>query len=76
MDKVDLEVVHNANYFGFYIKKPKSIEEILIEANTILSGINLTYDQMNKELVNAKIQMQKAARELEIKNKWLESLAI
>ncbi len=75
LDKVDLEVVHNANYFGFHIKKPKSIEEILIEANTILSGINLTYDQMNKELVNAKIQMQKAARELEIKNKWLESLA-
>ncbi|MCF6148536.1 MAG: GGDEF domain-containing protein [Candidatus Kuenenia sp.] len=75
LDKVDLEVVQNANYFGFSIKKPKSIEEILIEANTILSGINLTYDQMNKELVNAKIQMQKVAKELELKNKWLESLA-
>ncbi|MBM4056073.1 MAG: GGDEF domain-containing protein [Planctomycetes bacterium] len=75
LDKVDLEVVQNANYFGFHIKKPKPIEEILIEANTILSGINLTYDQMNKELVNAKVQMQKVAKELETKNKWLESLA-
>ncbi|MBM4054251.1 MAG: GGDEF domain-containing protein [Planctomycetes bacterium] len=75
LKNIDGEIAQVAEYFGFIIEKPKSIEDILMEANAALSVINLTYDQMNKELVNTKIQLQKLARELEMKNKNLENLA-
>lgn len=57
------------------MEKPKPVEDILLEANAALSIINLTYDQMNRELVTTKIQLQKLARELETKNKSLRNLA-
>lgn len=72
---VDGEIMQVAEYFGYNIEKLKSIEDILMEANAALSVINLTYDQMNKELVTTKIQLQKLAKELETKNKRLENLA-
>ncbi|MBW7943382.1 MAG: GGDEF domain-containing protein [Candidatus Kuenenia stuttgartiensis] len=57
------------------MEKPKPVEDILLEANAALSVINLTYDQMNREHVATKIQLQKLARELETKNKSLQNLA-
>ena len=68
------EIAQTAKLFNFQIEHSKSIEEILLEANTALSVINLSYDQMNRELISSKVQLQKLTKELEEKNKRLENL--
>lgn len=75
LKNVHSEIVEVASFFDFQIKNPKSIEEILQEANIALSLINLSYEQMNKELIAAKIELQKLTKDLEEKNKRLEKLA-
>ncbi len=74
-DRVHSELARIAGFFNFKISEPKSIEEILMEANAALSVLNLNYEQMNKELIAAKVALQKLARELEEKNRKLETLA-
>ncbi|MDR3089224.1 MAG: GGDEF domain-containing protein [Desulfobulbaceae bacterium] len=61
--------------FDLKIHNIRSVPEILQEANIKLSLINLNYDQMNKELVQAKIDLEKLTRELEEKNRILDHLA-
>ena len=68
------EITQAASLFDFHIKNHKSIEEILQEANAALSIINMTYDQINRELIAAKVQLQKITKELEKKNQRLEKL--
>ncbi len=75
LEHVHSEVTQVAKFFDLKIKETKSIEDILIEANAALSIINLSYEQMNKELVDAKVQLQKLTKDLEEKNKRLEKLA-
>ncbi|MBM4053605.1 MAG: GGDEF domain-containing protein [Planctomycetes bacterium] len=75
LKKVHTEIADVAGFFDFNISNPKSIEEILQEANIALSLINLSYEQMNKELIAAKMELQKLAKDLEEKNKRLEVLA-
>lgn len=79
IDKI-LEIVHSeitviASYFGLKIKDAKSVEDVLLEANAALSTLNLNYDQMNQELIAAKVTLQKMTKELAEKNKNLEKLA-
>jgi diguanylate cyclase (GGDEF)-like protein len=62
-------------YFDLKIKNTKSVQEILQEANIRLSLINLDYDQMNKQLIQAKIALENLTRELEAKNRILDNLA-
>lgn len=62
-------------YFDLKIKNIKSVQEILQEANIKLSLINLDYDQINKQLVQTKIALEKLTRELEEKNRILDHLA-
>ncbi len=62
-------------YFDLNIKDTRSVQEILQEANIKLSLINLDYDQMNKQLVLAKIRLEKLTMELEEKNRILANLA-
>ena len=64
-----------AAYFGLNIKNSKSIQEILQEANIKLSLLNLNYDQINQQLVQAKIKLEDLTQELQAKNKILENLA-
>ncbi len=71
---VDSEIKQTASIFGFHIENQKSIEVILQEANSALGMINLTYDQMNRELVADKAYLQRLSTELEKKNKRLEKL--
>jgi len=61
--------------FNLKIHNTKSVSEILQEANIKLSLINLNYDQINKELVQAKIELEKLTHELEAKNRILDQLA-
>lgn len=62
-------------YFGLKIKNTRSIQDILQEANIRLSLMNLDYDQMNKQLIQAKIELEKLTEELEEKNRILDNLA-
>lgn len=72
---VHLQVKEAGEYFGLKIKEPRPIQEILQEANIRLSLLNLDYDQMNKELIAAKIALENLTQELKEKNRILDNLA-
>jgi two-component system cell cycle response regulator len=63
------------SYFGLKMENTKSIQDILQEANIRLSILNLDYSQMNKQLMAAKIALEKLTKELEEKNRILDNLA-
>ncbi len=75
LSEVHRQVDQAGEYFGLKIKNTKSIQDILQEANIRLSLLNLDYDQMNKQLIQAKISLEKLTQELEEKNKILDNLA-
>lgn len=75
LDQLHVKVTEAGSYFNLKIKKSKSVQEILQEANIRLSLINLDYDQMNKQLVQAKIHLENLTEELEHKNRILDDLA-
>lgn len=61
--------------FGFKTAETRPVQEILQEANIRLSVLNLDYEQVNKELVKAKVSLEKLTKELQEKNKYLKTLA-
>ncbi|SHJ07322.1 diguanylate cyclase [Malonomonas rubra DSM 5091] len=73
--KANVEVAQAADYFGLKIGGTASIPELLQEANIELSLLNMSYEQMNRELVQAKMQLEKLTAELEEKNTYLEGIA-
>lgn len=75
LQEVHIKVVQAGEFFGLKIKDTVSVQEILQEANIKLSLLNLDYDQMNKQLVQAKIALENLTRELEEKNVLLDNLA-
>lgn len=75
LNQVHIKVKEAGSYFNLKIKTNKSVQEILQEANIRLSLINLDYDQMNKQLIQAKIHLETLTRELEKKNSILDNLA-
>ena len=75
LTELHIGVEQAGDYFDLKIKSTKSVQEILQEANIRLSIINLDYDQMNKQLIQTKMELEKITRELEEKNRRLDSLA-
>ena len=75
LDRVDAEIRKTGQFFGVNLMELRSIEEILQEANVRLSLLNMSYEQMNRELIAAKVRLQQLAKELEEKNRRLETLA-
>jgi len=75
LNQVHLRFKEAGTYFNLKIKSASSVQEILQEANIKLSLINLDYDQMNKQLVLAKIHLENMTKELEEKNTILDNLA-
>jgi len=75
LDMVNTEVEQAAQFFGIKVEFTKSITEILQDANKELSELNISYDQMNRELIKAKEQLQTMTDELKEKNRLLENLA-
>ena len=75
LDQIHILVMQAGEYFNLTIKNTRSIQEILQEANIRLSLLNLDYDQMNKQLISAKVELEKLAAELEMKNRILDNLA-
>ncbi len=75
LEKANVEVAEAAKYFGLNITGTASIPELLQQANIELSLLNMSYEQMNREMVQAKIQLEKLAAELKEKNTYLEGIA-
>lgn len=75
LEKANTEVAQAADYFGLNIGGTASIPELLQGANIELSLLNMSYEQMNRELVQAKLQLEKLTSELEEKNTYLEGIA-
>ncbi len=75
LEQANGDVAKAANYFGLNIEGTASIPEILQQANIELSLLNMSYEQINRELVQAKLRLEKLAVELEEKNNYLEEIA-
>ncbi len=75
LDTVHEEVNRAAEFFDFKIIEQKSVFEILQIANAELSILNLSYEEMNRALVEKTVKLELVASELEKKNKLLELLA-
>jgi diguanylate cyclase (GGDEF) domain len=71
---VDKVIDQSAQCFDIQIKPIKSVTEILQEANLRLSLINLSYEEMNRELIKSKMELEKLTEELAQKNRLLENL--
>ncbi len=75
LEQMHSKVQEAGSHFNLKIKSSKSVQEILQEANIRLSLLNLDYDQINKQLVQAKIHLEEMTKELEEKNRILNNLA-
>ena len=75
LEQLHIRVKEAGTYFNLKVQTSKSVQEILQEANIRLSLINLDYDQMNKQLIQAKINLENLTKALEEKNKILDNLA-
>ncbi|MBM9536441.1 sensor domain-containing diguanylate cyclase [Desulfobulbus alkaliphilus] len=73
--QIDRTIEQSAHYFGIKIGPVRSVAEILQEANLRLSLINLSYEEMNRELIKSKMELEKLSEELAQKNRLLENLA-
>lgn len=73
-DHVHEQVNSSASYFGLKLET-RPIFDILLQANAELSVLNMSYEQMNRELVESKVRLEKLTRDLEEKNRMLEQLA-
>jgi two-component system, cell cycle response regulator len=67
------EIDAAAEYFGLHIPPTKSVMEILQEANLNLGRLNLTYEELNRQLIQQKIELEKLTAELKHKNTLLEN---
>lgn len=70
-----LEISKAAESLDFKIDTVRSVNDILQEANIRLSLLNLNYEQVNRELIESKIALEKLTKELEEKSERLEELA-
>lgn len=75
LEQANMELVKAADYFGLKIAGTHSVPELLQKANIELSLLNMSYEQMNRELVDAKMQLETLTTELEEKNVYLEGIA-
>jgi two-component system cell cycle response regulator len=75
LSAVHLEVAEVGQSFGIKLGELKPVYEILQAANIRLTHLNLDYEQMNKELVKAKMALEGLTKQLQEKNKVLDNLA-
>ena len=75
LDEAHTRMDEAAANFGLEIEETRSVQDVLQEANIRLSLINLDHEQVNKELVRAKMELEALAEELKQKNELLQDLA-
>lgn len=64
-----------ASNFGIDMAETRPVQEVLQEANIRLSLINLDYEEINQELIRAKMELEALNQELKEKNVLLKKLA-
>ncbi len=69
------EIDTSAEYFGLNIPPTKSVADILQEANARLNQLNLSYEELNRELIKSKKELEQLTAELKHKNALLQNLA-
>jgi diguanylate cyclase (GGDEF)-like protein len=69
------EVKEVAKFFGLQSVSACNYSELLLAANIELGRINLTYEQMNRELITAKRRAEELAEQLAEANRKLEEMA-
>lgn len=74
-ENVNQQVSQAADYFGLTIDGTPSVPEILQRANIELALLNMSYEQMNRELIETKMELERLNEELEEKNSYLEQIA-
>jgi diguanylate cyclase (GGDEF)-like protein len=75
LDTLDGEVKEVADFFGLSLQGIQSYSELLAAANIELGKLNLSYEQMNKELIAAKRRTEELAVKLSEANRKLEEMA-
>jgi diguanylate cyclase (GGDEF)-like protein len=75
LKNISSEVDMAAASFGLDADATRSIDEILMEANIKLSLLNMSYEEMNRELLESQLKLEQLTQELEEKNRLLENLA-
>ena len=75
LETAHTEVDEAAANFGLDVDSKRPVQEILQEANIRLSLLNLDYEQVNKQLVRAKMELEKLTKELREKNEILKQMA-
>jgi diguanylate cyclase (GGDEF)-like protein len=69
------EVKQVAEFFGLPLERTQSYSDLLMAANIELGRINLTYEQMNRELIAAKRRAEELAEQLAEANRKLQEMA-
>ncbi len=75
IETIHEEIAQVADFFDVEIGEQKSLFEILQIANAELSILNLSYEEMNRSLVEKTVKLEMLTVELEKKNQLLERLA-
>ncbi|TPV95669.1 MAG: GGDEF domain-containing protein [Myxococcales bacterium FL481] len=65
-----------ASTLGFDVGAQPSLEEILVQVNRGLSEMNLSYEEVVKQLEQALAEKETLTRELEARNRMLEQLSV
>jgi two-component system cell cycle response regulator len=69
------EVKQVAEFFGLPLEGTQSYSQLLMAANIALGKINLTYEQLNRELIAAKRRAEELAEQLAEANRKLQEMA-
>ncbi|MDX1734286.1 MAG: HDOD domain-containing protein [Halioglobus sp.] len=75
LQEAHTKVDEAAANFGLEMEETRPVQEVLQEANIRLSLLNLDYEQINKELIKTKMELETLTAELQEKNELLTQLA-
>lgn len=72
---INREITKAAHYFEIAVNPLRSVSEIIQEANIRLSLLHLTYEEMNRELLQSKKELENLKKQLAERNCLLDTLA-
>ncbi|MCX6641540.1 MAG: GGDEF domain-containing protein [bacterium] len=75
LDNLSAEAKEVAEFFGLPPLDTRSYSELIMAANIELGRINLSYDQMNRELIASKRRAEELAEQLAAANTKLQDMA-
>ncbi|MBV5317048.1 MAG: GGDEF domain-containing protein [Desulfobulbaceae bacterium] len=72
---INREIANAAHFFDIPVNPLRSVAEIIQEANVRLSLLHLTYEEMNRELIQSKKELENLKKQLAERNYLLDTLA-